>query len=373
MNTALRFLLPIVVVVTAVTTVACGSGTSGDGGAGSGSNSSSSGSSSGSSSSGGSGSGTGSSSGSGSSSSGAACTLPALLAADAGFCFFQFVDAGPFEVPLPDSGVLGDAGLPAQVGTSCPVDSIRTDTDPCAQFGLACTENPSSPTTAPTAYCGLPGELEPCLTAVGCSPAALPGSPSLACIDGSPSLAQGYVCLYECKTAADCIVPYESCAPLGLAAGPVCFYDLCGPTATEFGLPANGTTYFAPCGNASLADGTCLPFILDNPSGDGGLLTTGLCEANGQAAAGAACSPYRTADGGQLCNNGAQCLGTTLDDGQCFTPCATSDIDSLNNGACGPNCPTGQGCEAVFEGTNWGVCFTECTDSSACGSLSCVD
>ncbi len=253
---------------------------------------------------------------------------------------------------------------------ACPAASINTTNDPCVQYGLQCTQNPDSPASAPTAYCGMPGELAPCLSAVGCGQITLPGAPQLSCLNEGGS--NGYACFFKCATSADCIVPYESCADLGLAAGTVCYYDLCGPTATEFQAPANGTNYFEACGNATTSDGTCLPYIFDSPANDGGFLTTGLCQANGSAAAGAACSPYRTADGGPLCTSGGQCLGSTLQNGQCFQACATSDIDSLNNGTCGPNCTAaGSGCEQLYGGTDWGICFQTCTSSSTCGSLSC--
>ncbi len=267
---------------------------------------------------------------------------------------------------IPDAGTT-DAGLPAQLGTSCSLTSAEEGSDSCATYGLACTPNPDSAAGTTTGYCGFPGEYQECLTTVGCAPAFAPGSLALSCVaegTGEPD-----ICVYVCTSTSQCPIPYESCQDLGLGSGDICYYDFCGPTATEYDAPANGTGYFQACNNASTNDGTCLPYIFESPAYDGGFLTTGLCQANGSAAAGAACSDLRLPSGSPLCASGGQCLGDTAGDSQCFAACPTSP---LFTDSCGPSCSGGGGCEPIYAGTNWGVCLEPCSSSSTCGSLGCI-
>ncbi len=242
----------------------------------------------------------------------------------------------------------GDAGVQG-LGTTC---NPTAATDSCAQYGLVCNQNSST--------CQMPSEFEPCSTTTGCATA------QLKCMSG---VFKSDACLYPCTTTADCPDPVTSCISAGQA-GHVCIYSLCGPNAASFGGSANGTTYYAPCTNATSNDGTCIPAQTGGNPPD-----IGLCQLNGTAAAGQACSTQRSDAGTNppLCANGGFCFAPSGNTGTCFSLCNASTNPATAGAACGPACPVGDGCLSAGPGSFWGLCLKSCTSASDCsGGLSCV-
>ena len=288
----------------------------------------------------------------------------ASLLAQAGAC------AKPSEQASADAGVptafdaevaeasctrAADASLPE----SCDPASVRTASDPCLGFGLAC---PFVPIAGLQAACKKPLDFDLCDPA-RCDVCG-DGSDCLAGFeDAPPGLGR---CARRCATSASCSKPTFRCADRG-AAGKRC-------------VPTPCTRAFAACDIDGKGDGTCLPFgEIDHNLGT--LTVTELrCAAGGTTPDDTRCSFTRPqGTGPDLCKLGSICEpsgeasfcrplcsreGTPRCDGTCFPDGAVLFYGDgqrvgafgiclhaceAGDGGSGAACPTGEACRLVAE------------------------
>ena len=177
---------------------------------------------------------------------------------------------------------------------------------------------------------GAGGEYGSCTTSADCA------CPTLCTGDGQGDA--GSVCLYPCRTTADCTSPTEICDGL------FCQPNSCGPGALADGGSANGN-FDGPCNAADAGDGTCVPMSLFG-------FNFGSCTQNGSSTS--ACD---SAAGRQqpslLCAAGMNCFANLPDGGTqgvCLSLCDPT--------AATPSCPQGTGCGAGQGGASLpGMCF----------------
>ncbi len=239
-------------------------------------------------------------------------------------------------------------GAIAGLGTPC---SPTNQPDTCQQtYGLACLESPNYfgdiEDGGEGGTCALPGELQGCLTSVGCA------DPSLSCtvITGTAESA----CVRGCATSAGCPVPYTTCQGLGGPQGaPICFYNFCVAPAPL----AQPGSYYGPCNASQAGQGTCVP--IENLQ----LGVVGLCLEAGAGQDGGACGTFRDAG---TCGVGLACDQLLFGPGGgiCREICAFT-------GDAGPTCPGTQACSnasslGVPSAIDWGVCMNPCGLGHAC-------
>jgi len=229
------------------------------------------------------------------------------------------------------TGSASSGGIP-DLGAAC---TPGDDPDPCATYGLACSVSSST--------CQLPGELDQCLSNVGCS------SPSLVCTGGFDSGDEPVsVCLYPCTSTSDCPNLTTSCQ------NGVCFLNYCQ-------TGDNGTiNYFHPCPSASTADGECLPV----PAGFDQF--AGLCVGAGSLPDGQSCAGVRTDAGlAGLCQQGSECAfldgGTGHLSASLCEPVCYSNEEVPGDG---PACPAGDQCLDFSSFYAFGNCYQSCADGA---------
>ncbi len=216
----------------------------------------------------------------------------------------------------------------ADLGAAC---TPGNDPDPCATYGLICDIASST--------CQLPGELDQCLSDVGCS------SPGLVCTGGFESGGQPVrVCVYPCTDTVDCPTLITSCQ------NGVCFLNYCQ-------IGDNGTiNYFNPCPSASAVDGECLPVFA------GGDEFAGLCVGAGSLANGQSCAGIRTDAGlAGLCQQGSNCA--VFDGGMGHPSASLCEPVCYSNEEVpgdGPACSAGDLCFDFSSVYAFGNCYQSC-------------
>ncbi len=190
--------------------------------------------------------------------------------------------------------------------------------------------------------CQLPGELEECLTNVGCS------NPSLVCSGGFESGGQPVsVCVYPCTETADCPDLITSCQQR------VCLLKIC-----QTGDDGN-INYFNPLARAPRpADGECLLPIFT-----GFNQVEGLCMGTGTLANGEPCAGIRTDAGAAgLCQQGSNCA--LFDGGGQHSSVNLCEPVCYSNGEVpgdGPACSAGSLCFNFSSYDAYGSCYQSCT------------
>jgi hypothetical protein len=237
----------------------------------------------------------------------------------------------------------------------CTPPTVAGQPDPCAadSAGLACNETSDG---GPLYFCTVPGQFEACLPTPG--PGCGGDPPGLQCED-IPDL-DGQVCVQPCTESAEC--PDIEMACLTFMAGTsICYYDLCGPSSAAFdgGPPSNGTTFYAPCENASSSplDGLCVPVMFSSGN-------FGICYAGGSLQAGdVGCTTSRSVATGtsNLCPTGSVCITDTVDLNTLCSPICGYTVTEADGG---PPCPGTDSCFGVDE--PFGVCLQSCASGQTC-------
>ncbi len=230
-----------------------------------------------------------------------------------------------------------------------PVCMPGVSPDPCAAMGLICHGGFGVGT------CGLPEELDPCTTTVGCA------SSDLTCAAPIPDAPTLSFCLRTCSSLADCPLLITTCASFP-GYGSACFYNACGPGWPMI-IPSSGPAYYAPCNVTSSGDGICLP-------AESQLGTVGVCLQGGGVVSGQ-CANTR-ADGGMamLCAWGTICAADDNGNYACNSACAASPNGSVDGG---PFCVGGEVCANVGSAQfDFGQCLVSCGGGGTCVSGTCT-
>jgi hypothetical protein len=197
--------------------------------------------------------------------------------------------------------------------------------------------------------CALPQEIYPCDPTIGCQDG---GSTNLVCTAGFPTTTgTATLCAYPCSHSSDCANISESCQHVGTSH--VCSYNYCD-------YNSSGTfvgPFWDACNAAGSNDGQCLSY-----SGGSGA----VCYQNGTAAAGEACSMYRTGSSpacvfGQFCTPSAADYNT----GVCL------QLTDIPDGGHPCNPSTYVAVQTVI-GADFSVCAKPCQGNGDCASnLTC--